>query len=827
MDTTRALFEMPPAVIAAVPILLLLLMMLLLRRRICPVCSVCSGKNTAKPRRVASVMCVMAAAAMSLCLAACTDAVSQEPGAELVRKIEETSGSNVVDSIYADFDGDGADEVFAVTGDGAKELWYASAEGCVRPEWDGMTPGVTAYEYGGLELLELKSPVAKLELAGKDGRTLLFGVRDGAVSELEDYPRVRSLTDNGGGSFTGFEPGEEGKPYWFRYNSERGVFREYGAAELDCERLMMLENAESLVGALPEEADITGILYRENGIININYLLCGEKRYMTLRLEGWALSDVTGKSGGAVPGYGEYSRALSESLATVPLSGDPVLRLGTPAYPEWFEFEGNADSVPVTYYPELRRTDKNYTQKYVDWDRATGLLSGLGLSFAAGDEPETPLGCAPFELVLSCGEKRVTYRFEGGAVTIFDESTPEGQRCAVQNPGAMERFMAYVELANPDASTLGEAEGLSRADIVSVEYIERIAGRENTVCTLSGKPADRALDMLLGQFVRPVREGDSTAEGGSYLFRLTLADGTVREIIAAGVISVDGAPKYAGFSFREIELGTEFYERADGSIETLPMDCRRGFVYTHDGEAAEGFAPYGTADIVRIDTLDGMREYYESRKDIFEFGGGWLCSDGQQRGFESFMLSLSQEEFFADRFFAAVLLGDGSNSSDSYFVPDSLKLCDGYLLLKAAEYSDESPGTPGRYTLMLLALPREYLETPLDVITYAGEQGGGLVCFDGGMMTADDVRELAGRAESGERISWDELGRFRGILPGTEYGVQDVYRVDFPVEGGGLLSAWNTDETADEYPDRVIYTEYGRTIHDGNRYFDILAGEAP
>ena len=817
MDTTRALFEMPFAMIFAVPVLLLLF----------PLYSrLFTGRNTAKPRRGASVMCiVLAAAAMPACLAACTDSVPQEPGAELIRKIEESSGSHVADSVCADFDGDGAVEVFAVTGDDTGELWYASAEGCTRPEWDGMTPGVTEYEYGGLELLELKSPAAKLELAGKNGRTLLFAVKDGAASELNEYPRVRSLTDNGGGSFTGFEPGEEGKPYWFRYDGERGIFLEYGAAELDLERLMMLENAESLVGALPEEADITGILYRENGIININYLLCGEKRYMTLSLEGWALSDATGKSGGTVPGYGEYSRALSESLATVPLSDDPVLRLCTPAYPDWFEFEGSADAVPVTYYPELRRTDRDYTQKYVDWNRATELLSGLELSFAAENEPKTQLNCAPFELVVSCGEESVTYRFEDGGVTFFDKRTPEGQRCAVKNPGAMERFMAYAELANPDASTLGEAEGLSRADIVSVEYIERIAGRENTVCTLSGKAADRALDMLLGQFVRPVREGDGITEGGSYLYRLTLADGKVREISAAGVVSVDGAPKYAGFGFGVMELGIEFYERADGSIETLPMDCRRGFVYTHDGEAAEGFAPYGTADIVRIDTLDDMREYYESRKDIFEFGGGWLCSDGQQRGFESFILSLSQEEFFSDSFFAAVLLGDGND--ESYFVPDSLKLCDGYILLKAAEYSDEYPGTPGRYTLMLLALPREYLETTLDVITYTGEQGGGWVYFDGGMMTADDVRELAGRAESGERISWEELGRFRGILPGMEYDGQDVYRVDFPVEGGGLLTAWNTDDTADEYPDRVIYAEYGRTVHDGNRYFDILAGEAP
>ena len=170
MDTTRALFEMPFAMIFAVPVLLLLF----------PLCSrLFTGRNTAKPRRGASVMCILlAAAAMPACLAACTDSVPQEPGAELIRKIEESSGSRVTDSVCVDFDGDGAVEVFAVTGDDAGELWYASAEGCTRPEWDGMTPGVTEYEYGGLDLLELKSPAAKLELAGKNGRTLLFTVKD-------------------------------------------------------------------------------------------------------------------------------------------------------------------------------------------------------------------------------------------------------------------------------------------------------------------------------------------------------------------------------------------------------------------------------------------------------------------------------------------------------------------------------------------------------------------------------------------------------------------------------------------------------------------------
>ena len=117
MDTTRALFEMPFAMIFAVPVLLLLF----------PLYSrLFTGRNTAKPRRGASVMCILlAAAAMPACLAACTDSVPQEPGAELIRKIEESSGSHVADSVCADFDGDGTVEVFAVTGDDAGELWNA------------------------------------------------------------------------------------------------------------------------------------------------------------------------------------------------------------------------------------------------------------------------------------------------------------------------------------------------------------------------------------------------------------------------------------------------------------------------------------------------------------------------------------------------------------------------------------------------------------------------------------------------------------------------------------------------------------------------------
>ncbi len=764
---------------------------------------------------------VIVAAAVSAGFIACGIKDGVNKNAALLRQIERAAGERVASSVCADFDGDGEDEAFAVTRAG--ELWYASAEGVSRPAWDGMAADVTEYDYGAPELLKLKEPVARLELGGDGGRTLLFGAKDGGAYELDGYPRVRALTDNGGGEFTGLDVG--GLTYWFRYDYESGSFYEYGAQELDRERLLALENAGLLLDSLPEDAAVSEILCRANGIVNINYSSGGEKRHMTLRLRDWALSDATQEYGGT---SGEYAPRLSEELALVPDGFNPVLRLGDPAYPEWFAFKASAEEVPETYY-QARRIDEDYVLNDADWLRSTELLAGLELTFAGGNIEKAPLGCAPFELTVRLREESVVYRFEDGLVTYFDGQSPEGQRCAVGNPDAMKRFMRYTELAAPDAVTLGEAEKLTRGDIVSVEYINGHSGADEYICTLSGEAADRALEKLLGQLVRPARDGDNPSTGGNTQYRLTLRDGSVRELVYAGVVYVDGERRYAGYDWDRM-IDNEMRARADGSVETLPMELQSCFIYTRSHDRAEGlrleeeFSTPGVVGFERIAGLDGLRDYYERCKDIFDFGEDWYCSDGECGSFARF-IQLFDESFFDDSFYAALILG--SDGVNSYFVPEQLKRFDSYIGLLVNEYLREYGGKPGEYNLLLLALPREYLDIRLDVVSNTSPEVSGWLYYDGATMTVDDVRALAGRARSGKRISWYELSQYRGRVLGSDSYPPDVYRIDFPVKGGNWLIAWSLSEEIGAYPDRLIYQVYARKKGETDSYYDILSGEAP
>jgi hypothetical protein len=59
------------------------------------------------------------------------------------------------------------------------------------------------------------------------------------------------------------------KPYYFYYDNG---FHEYGGTGISLDELLSYENADSFIGQIKNEGgEITNILKRANGIININY----------------------------------------------------------------------------------------------------------------------------------------------------------------------------------------------------------------------------------------------------------------------------------------------------------------------------------------------------------------------------------------------------------------------------------------------------------------------------------------------------------------------------------------------------------------------------
>lgn len=66
-----------------------------------------------------------------------------------------------------------------------------------------------------------------------------------------------------------FAGGTDTKQHFF-YMDAKGNLREYGAAEITKEQLLLFDGAESVLKTIEQEGRIIDILYRANGYIQIN-----------------------------------------------------------------------------------------------------------------------------------------------------------------------------------------------------------------------------------------------------------------------------------------------------------------------------------------------------------------------------------------------------------------------------------------------------------------------------------------------------------------------------------------------------------------------------
>lgn len=115
---------------------------------------------------------------------------------------------------------------------------------------------------------------------------------------------------------------EESAAYYF---CVEGAFKEYGGIKISVSELLSIPdtNIQSIVSSLySNECQIDTILYRENGIININfskeYEAKGIKHYrMTIRYDGEQAHVVPGETGESYS-EGTYLEALIPSIATYP-----------------------------------------------------------------------------------------------------------------------------------------------------------------------------------------------------------------------------------------------------------------------------------------------------------------------------------------------------------------------------------------------------------------------------------------------------------------------------------------------------------------------------
>ena len=228
---------------------------------------------------------------------------------------EDVKNLKLYDFTADDFDLDGVQEAFAVVGeyngyhiDGC--IYFITQNGCEKindEPYDLREADEPVIDLGDRKLYR----VWNVFVTGRCA--YVYGVKDGGWYEHEismrgqDLERVGDSYDftivNGSDYDCGVEldsmiyTGHTWKTYYLYWNGEE--FREYGGIEITEEQFSGLEGAREILDAVLGSAwRITGILYRSNGIIDVNLAwrrneYCEDYCYIELRLKDGAIEYVS------------------------------------------------------------------------------------------------------------------------------------------------------------------------------------------------------------------------------------------------------------------------------------------------------------------------------------------------------------------------------------------------------------------------------------------------------------------------------------------------------------------------------------------------------
>ncbi len=253
--------------------------------------------------------------------------------------VSQVGADNIIDFCVADFDNDNTIEAFAIVGEVSDmgdcfgSLYYVKNNTLdLVLENEGFwvyTEGKNILDFGN----------EKFYITGKyyttGDSTYIFGVSNGTWYE-HDFSRYgMALTQIGDSldmsiTYSAYDHSSDGtghtwKEYYLYWNDG---FKEYGAIHILEEDLTKCDGAKDILNQISSKGGIvTEIMYRENGIININYEI-GDSTYYTyenatLKLNGNSVSLVT------VNDYGEdtlqkssyggiYLTAMYPNIASYP-----------------------------------------------------------------------------------------------------------------------------------------------------------------------------------------------------------------------------------------------------------------------------------------------------------------------------------------------------------------------------------------------------------------------------------------------------------------------------------------------------------------------------
>ena len=219
---------------------------------------------------------------------------------------------------YGDYNGDGVGEAFAVVNvddsDGliSGDIWYVDAQSGYALQ--------TGRTYCMLGKCGQVAPMyfrAEENYGGSGSVSYIWGVGDGKAYELDVAGMENFSYDEESGSFcvyaTYFDDymGHCWIKYYY-YADESGL-KEYGAISISQEELLEFKGAAAiLTEAANQGGTVREILYRANGIINVNLRVDGHDEILNLKYQGNEITQI-GKD------YGICQAAYTPECATYPV----------------------------------------------------------------------------------------------------------------------------------------------------------------------------------------------------------------------------------------------------------------------------------------------------------------------------------------------------------------------------------------------------------------------------------------------------------------------------------------------------------------------------
>lgn len=238
----------------------------------------------------------------------------------------------IVDFTCKDYDNDGKYEAFAVVGS-RDEQWENTFTGAVWFVSENLSremKGETRVSYP-VTFTAVPQTLYSVTADSYGGGSFsyVYGVKDGQPYEEPISGQLMGLRQAEDGSFTAVEDtydactdgtGHTWKNYWFYWDNG---FHEYGAVLITEEQLMAAGGGkEALAQINAKKGQVTEILYRDNQIININYLTPwsrdGSDEYINNNFMTLRYGDGTVTVLDVEDTRGVYAPALLPSVAVYP-----------------------------------------------------------------------------------------------------------------------------------------------------------------------------------------------------------------------------------------------------------------------------------------------------------------------------------------------------------------------------------------------------------------------------------------------------------------------------------------------------------------------------